>query len=261
MSVDGADRHLGLTARELVILRCLSTHASYAAIADDLCVSRNTVKTHIAHLYVKLNVHTRAEAVAIARSLDLLSRGDRRDLNHLRWEDDGISTRVAEGAQRAHQRGLMRLCTRIAGAATSDAIAELVACDLAALVSADYSTVAFIDGTVLRVSHHAFLDERIATRYATVPFDDSTPLGTAARTERPVTMPSLSAFEQRYPQMLPDAIESGLVAAVAYPIVGRGAIGIAWAHGRAAAIDDTIVTLALVSDACLTALHHMGGSR
>jgi LuxR family maltose regulon positive regulatory protein len=254
MTVDRSHAHNGLTARELAILRSAVTHASYADVADDLCVSRNTVKTHVAHIYAKLGVHTREEAIAKARSLGVLDGQDLPGHTRPDEDDDEVGSRVAEGAQRAHQRALMRLCTAIANTPTTDAIAELVALDLAALVGADYSTVALIDGAVLRVSHHQFLDEAIAIRYTTLPFDDSTPLGTASRTARPVIMTSLASYTQQYSHMLPDVIASGLDAAVAYPITGQGAIGIAWAHGHAPTIDDTITTLALVSDACITAL-------
>jgi LuxR family transcriptional regulator, maltose regulon positive regulatory protein len=48
-------------------------------IAGEPFVSVNTVRTHMRHLYTKLDVHTRAEAVERARTLGLLapSRGTR----------------------------------------------------------------------------------------------------------------------------------------------------------------------------------------
>jgi LuxR family maltose regulon positive regulatory protein len=42
-------------------------------IAGELSVSVNTVRTHMRHLFVKLGVHRRTEAVARARALGLLA--------------------------------------------------------------------------------------------------------------------------------------------------------------------------------------------
>jgi hypothetical protein len=42
-------------------------------IGGKLYVSHNTVRTDITHLYAKLGTHTRAEAVARARALGLLT--------------------------------------------------------------------------------------------------------------------------------------------------------------------------------------------
>jgi LuxR family maltose regulon positive regulatory protein len=61
-----------LSDRELDVLRYLPTHLSSTDIARELYVSRNTVRSHIGHIYSKLGVHSRAEAVERARELDLL---------------------------------------------------------------------------------------------------------------------------------------------------------------------------------------------
>ena len=50
-----------LTARESEILQLLSTGMTRAAIAAELVVSTNTVKTHMRGIYGKLDIHTRAE--------------------------------------------------------------------------------------------------------------------------------------------------------------------------------------------------------
>jgi LuxR family transcriptional regulator, maltose regulon positive regulatory protein len=67
-------RHLpeALTQRELTILRFLGTSMSAAEIADELFLSVNTVKTHIASIYRKLTVSRRREAVQRARELELI---------------------------------------------------------------------------------------------------------------------------------------------------------------------------------------------
>ncbi len=61
-----------LTAREAAVLRLLPTQLSLREIADALYVSHNTAKTHSRALYRKLEVTTREEAVAAARSGGLL---------------------------------------------------------------------------------------------------------------------------------------------------------------------------------------------
>ena len=55
-----------LTARETEVLQLAASGRSVDELADDLCVSANTVKTHLAHCYDKLGAHNRAEAVALA---------------------------------------------------------------------------------------------------------------------------------------------------------------------------------------------------
>jgi LuxR family transcriptional regulator, maltose regulon positive regulatory protein len=61
-----------LTQRELTILRFLATSMSTSEIADELCLSVNTVKTHLAAIYRKLPANRRREAVLRARELELL---------------------------------------------------------------------------------------------------------------------------------------------------------------------------------------------
>lgn len=61
-----------VTPAELRVLELLPTHLSPQAIADSLCLSRNTVKTHLRAIYRKLGAASRSEAVARARELGLL---------------------------------------------------------------------------------------------------------------------------------------------------------------------------------------------
>ncbi len=61
-----------LSERELVVLRQISSGLSNADIADQLVVEVSTVKKHINHLYDKLGVHTRTQALVRARELNLL---------------------------------------------------------------------------------------------------------------------------------------------------------------------------------------------
>jgi LuxR family maltose regulon positive regulatory protein len=61
-----------LTEREQAVLRFLATSMSTAEIADELCLSVNTVKTHLAAIYRKLAARKRREAVLRARDFELL---------------------------------------------------------------------------------------------------------------------------------------------------------------------------------------------
>jgi LuxR family maltose regulon positive regulatory protein len=61
-----------MTPAELRVLRYLPTHLTFGAIADELFVSRNTVKTQAIAIYRKLGVSSRDAAVAEARRLQLL---------------------------------------------------------------------------------------------------------------------------------------------------------------------------------------------
>ena len=62
-----------LSEREVEVLRLLGSSRSNAEIAQTLVVSMNTVKTHLQHIYGKLGVINRTQAVARARELHLLS--------------------------------------------------------------------------------------------------------------------------------------------------------------------------------------------
>ena len=62
-----------LTKSETLILRYLPTHLTAPEIARQLDLSVHTVTTHIRHLYVKLGVHRRHEAVTRARAFGLLA--------------------------------------------------------------------------------------------------------------------------------------------------------------------------------------------
>jgi PAS domain S-box-containing protein len=64
-SVDAPPPHL--TPRQAEVLRLLQRGASTDQIADELHVSKETVRNHIRHLLRALGVHTRLEAVAAIR--------------------------------------------------------------------------------------------------------------------------------------------------------------------------------------------------
>jgi len=61
-----------LTAREHQVLRLLADGRSNAEIARTLVVEQSTVKTHLVHVYRKLDVRSRTQALAKARDLQLV---------------------------------------------------------------------------------------------------------------------------------------------------------------------------------------------
>ena len=61
-----------LSERETELLRLLATGASNRALAQRLFISEATVKTHLVHIYGKLGVGSRTEAVAKAREQRLI---------------------------------------------------------------------------------------------------------------------------------------------------------------------------------------------
>jgi len=63
-----------LTARELELLQLLAGGLSYQEIAGRLIIAVGTVKSHAHHIYAKLGVRNRVQALSKAIELDLLSR-------------------------------------------------------------------------------------------------------------------------------------------------------------------------------------------
>lgn len=63
----------GLTRREQQVLQLLAEGQAQAEIASELVISTKTVGTHIEHILAKLEVRSRAQAVALAYREDLLS--------------------------------------------------------------------------------------------------------------------------------------------------------------------------------------------
>jgi LuxR family maltose regulon positive regulatory protein len=63
---------MALSNAEMRVLQLLPTHLSLGEIGDELHTSRNTVKTHVAAVYRKLQCSTRTEVVRRGRDLGLL---------------------------------------------------------------------------------------------------------------------------------------------------------------------------------------------
>jgi NarL family two-component system response regulator LiaR len=63
---------LGITPRELEILGLIADGLSNREIADKLCVSENTVKTHSSRVFGKLGAKRRTQAVQIGKASGLI---------------------------------------------------------------------------------------------------------------------------------------------------------------------------------------------
>jgi len=67
----GAAAADGLSQRELTVLRLLAGNLTNPEMAAALAVSLNTLKTHLKHIYRKLGVKNRQQAIARSRELGL----------------------------------------------------------------------------------------------------------------------------------------------------------------------------------------------
>ena len=64
---DEIEESVELSKREVEVLEQLSTGLPYAAIAENLYISPSTVRRHIENIYKKLQVHSKIEAVELAK--------------------------------------------------------------------------------------------------------------------------------------------------------------------------------------------------
>ncbi|MDQ2714236.1 MAG: response regulator transcription factor [Chloroflexota bacterium] len=62
-----------LSERELEVLQLIATGLSNRKVAQHLVIMPGTVKKHLEHIYSKLNVHNRTEAIARARMLHMFA--------------------------------------------------------------------------------------------------------------------------------------------------------------------------------------------
>jgi LuxR family maltose regulon positive regulatory protein len=61
-----------LSVRELEVLQLMAQGASNQQIAQELVIAIDTVKRHVSHIFSKLGVNNRVQAIKQARSLGIL---------------------------------------------------------------------------------------------------------------------------------------------------------------------------------------------
>ncbi len=67
------DRIGGLSEREVTVLACIACGRSNAEIAQELFLSESTVKSHIGHIFTKLDLRDRVQAVVLAYELGFVA--------------------------------------------------------------------------------------------------------------------------------------------------------------------------------------------
>jgi len=67
---------IALTSRELQVLRGLARGLSTKRISQEFGLAIPTVETHLSHVYRKLGVGNRGEAVSVALKLNIISLSD-----------------------------------------------------------------------------------------------------------------------------------------------------------------------------------------
>ncbi|MFR0708228.1 MAG: response regulator transcription factor, partial [Eggerthella lenta] len=69
-SCENVIRRFGLTPREGDVLRLLARGRTSPVIQEKLFLSHNTVKTHVRHIYAKMDIHSQQELIDIVEGAD-----------------------------------------------------------------------------------------------------------------------------------------------------------------------------------------------
>ena len=69
-AVDVLSERAGLSRREQEVLALLAAGRSVPFIAEDLYIERSTAKSHVAHIYRKLSVHSKQELLTLIESVE-----------------------------------------------------------------------------------------------------------------------------------------------------------------------------------------------
>jgi DNA-binding CsgD family transcriptional regulator len=94
------DRSRSLTARQIEVLHWTQEGKTAWEIGQILNVTDRSVEGHLRRIYLRLNVHTRLQAVFRAQDLGLLARPGRR-ADEERYATSGSSSGSAGGPPRA----------------------------------------------------------------------------------------------------------------------------------------------------------------
>ena len=84
---------MDLSEREIEVLQLLAEGVPATEIGQRLCISPKTVSSHVQRILGKLNVHTRAQAVAVAYEAGLIRVAPREVELHTALDDDPTVSR------------------------------------------------------------------------------------------------------------------------------------------------------------------------
>jgi DNA-binding CsgD family transcriptional regulator len=70
-----SSNHHSLTKREVEILVLLTQGKRNCEIANILCISENTLETHLKHIFKKMNASNRVQAVMLFKNIDNKNNG------------------------------------------------------------------------------------------------------------------------------------------------------------------------------------------